>query len=389
MVNATPVIAVLSCNGSTVTTDQRPATRLIVATLKGVKIFERGGAEDAWELRSTALEDKHISAILYEPRSGLVFAGAHWNQGLYVSRDGGFTYEPSMNGITRPHIYALAAQHRGDQTILFAGTEPSALYRSDDLGASWKDLPGIWDVPETDQWKFPPPPHVAHVKDIAWHPSNPRRLYVCIEQGALLISDDDGQSWTENRGYADVEQDMFRHDNHRVLFQSNPSHYIMCGGEGLDVTFDDGASWSKVMKRSDRIGYPDAMFIDPRDENTVYVAGPQAGPGLWAKWGTSNPTFMASRDFGRTWQERRNGLPDDLVGNIEAMGLHHHGDEVTIFAGTATGEIYVTGDAGLNWSRLATGLPSIAKNGHFRWFLPEAERAAAEEMMRECGEAYT
>ncbi|BAK66511.1 hypothetical protein SLG_18360 [Sphingobium sp. SYK-6] len=100
------------------------ATRLLAATLKGVKIFERGGAEADWALRGSALDDKHISAILYEPRSGLILAGTHWNQGLYVSRDGGFTFEPSMNGIARPHIYALAAQHRGEQTIIFAGTEP-------------------------------------------------------------------------------------------------------------------------------------------------------------------------------------------------------------------------------------------------------------------------
>jgi photosystem II stability/assembly factor-like uncharacterized protein len=272
--------------------------------------------------------------------------------------------------------------------LLFAGTEPSALYRSDDLGRSWHDLPGIWQVPDTEKWAFPPPPHVAHVKDVAWHESNPRRLFVCIEQGALLVSEDDGGTWTENRNYADTVKDMFRHDNHRLLFRTNPDEYVMAGGEGIDVTRDDGQTWTKVMRREDRIGYPDAMFIDPRDDAVIYVAGPQAGPGMWPKWGTSNPTFMVSPNFGDSWEERRNGMPEDLVGNIEAMGLHHHGEAITIFAGTATGEVYATDDEGRHWTRIACDLPAIAKNGHFRWFLSPEGREAAEAMMRKCGEEY-
>jgi len=380
--------AVLSCNGGTVTTSSEPALRLLVATLNGVHILERGTPDQAWQSKATALDDLHISCILAEPRSGLVFAGAHWNGGLFVSADGGVTFAPSMEGIARPHIYCLKAQRRDDQTILFAGTEPSALYRSDDLGQSWHDLPGIWAVPETDCWSFPPPPHVAHVKDLAWHESNPRRLFVCIEQGALLVSDDDGQTWAENRNYADTVTDMFRHDNHRVVFRRDPAQYAMAGGEGVDVTIDDGRSWTKVMRRDDRIGYPDAMFIDPRDDATIFVAGPQAGPGMWPKWGTSNPTFMVSTDFGASWEERRNGMPEDLVGNIEAMGMHHAGSALALFAGTATGEIYATDDDGRHWTRIAHDLPAIAKNGHFRWFLSPEGREAAEEMMRECGKQY-
>jgi photosystem II stability/assembly factor-like uncharacterized protein len=383
----TPIIAVLSCNGGTVTTGLEPASRLLVGTLQGIYIFERqsGGR---WVEKARALSDLHISCILHEPRSGRIFAGAHWGGGLFVSTDGGFSFSACMQGIHRKHIYTLAAQYRGESCVLFAGSEPSALYRSDDLGATWRDLPGIRDVPETEQWKFPPPPHIAHVKNVAWHPSDPRRLFVCIEQGALLISADDGQTWAENRSYADPNKDMFRHDNHRVLFQSDPRCYFMCGGEGIHFTADDGVSWRQLMSRQDRIGYPDAMFIDPRDDQVIYVAGPRAGPGLWTKFGTADPTFMRSRDGGLTWEEKRAGLPQDLIGNIEAMGLHWVQDQVAIYAGTATGEVYETDDAGEHWQTIASGLPAIAKNGHYRYFLDPQDKARAEEMMRACGAAY-
>jgi photosystem II stability/assembly factor-like uncharacterized protein len=381
-------IAVLSCNGGTVTVGQSLATRLYVATLRGIYVFERRDTGVPWQQTARVLEDLHISCILHEPRSGLIFAGAHWGGGLHVSRDGGQTFEPCMQGMSRNHIYTLAVQYRDGATVLFAGTEPSALYRSDDLGQSWRDLPGIWEVPDTDQWKFPPPPHIAHVKNIAWHDNNPRKLYVCIEQGALLVSEDDGQTWGENRTYADPSKDMFRHDNHRVLFKRDPRHYFMCGGEGIHFTANDGLSWQQLMSRQDRIGYPDAMFVDPRNDRVIYVAGPRAGPGLWPKFGTSDATFMRSEDGGQTWRERRSGLPENIIGNIEAMGLHHAKDRISIYAGTATGEVYETDDGGDSWRTLATGLPAIAKNGHFRYFLTPEEKAAAEHMMRACGSTY-
>lgn len=380
-------LAVLSCNGGTLTSGDAPASRLLVATLKGIRSFERASG-GAWRASGAALEDLHISCILHEPKSGRIFAGAHWDGGLFVSEDGGASFVPAMNGIVRKHIYTLAVQRRGDQVVLFAGSEPSALYRSDDLGRTWRELPGIWAVPDTAEWKFPPPPHVAHVKNVAWHPGNPRKLYVCIEQGALLVSTDDGATWTENRAYADPSQDMFRHDNHRVLFQTDPRCYFMCGGEGVHYTADDGASWRQLLSRHDRIGYPDAMFVDPRNDQAVYVAGPRSGPGLWAKAGTSDATFMRSLDGGRSWEEKRAGLPANLVGNIEAMGLHHVGQNISIYAGTATGEVYETDDAGESWRLLASALPAVAKNGHFRYFLSPEAKLAAEEMMRACGARY-
>src|SRR5690606_23497377 len=235
---------------------------------------------------------------------------------------------------------------------------------------------------------FPPPPHIAHVKQITWHPANLERLYLLVEQGALLVSEDDGKTWDENRAYADPSKDMFRHDNHRLLFRENPREYLMCGGEGIHVTFDDGRTWRQVMSREDRIGYPDAMHVDPRNDSVVYVFGPRTGPGLWTKAGTSNPTVMRSRDFGETWQELRGGLPADLVGNIEASALHRHGSDITLFFGTASGEVWQSTDDGENWTRIAADLPPIAKNGHFRYLLPPDEKLAAEEMMRACGEEY-
>jgi photosystem II stability/assembly factor-like uncharacterized protein len=315
----------------------------------------------------------------------LLFAGAHGRGGLWASRDAGQSWLPRMEGIEHRHIYTLAVQYRGDSTVLFAGTEPSALYRSDDLGLSWRDLSALRDVPGTEQWTFPPPPHLAHVKHIAFHAAEPETLYVCIEQGALLKSRDDGRTWCEETGYAS-EDDLFPNDNHRVLIKpSAPQELFMCGGEGLYFSSDAGTSWLHLTTREDRVGYPDAMFMDPRDERVLYMAGPRFPPRRWAEARVADPTILRSVDGGYSWEEMREGLPSPIVGNIEAMGLYHWGNDVMLVAGTATGEAFVCDDAGEPWNLAAEGLPPISKGGHYRWFLSAEQRSHVEDRLRAGG----
>ncbi|MGD8323518.1 MAG: glycosyl hydrolase [Gammaproteobacteria bacterium] len=372
------MIACLSCNGGTATQGAQAATTLFVATLQGVHRFERETPEESWAHETTTLPERHISALLWEPRNELLFAGAH-RGGLWISEDRGRSWASCINGIASEHIYTLALQYRDDKVVLFAGTEPVALYRSDDLGGSWRQLGPLADLPGNDKWTFPPPPHIAHVKNIAFHDSEPETLYVCIEQGALLKSTDDGESWSEKAGYA-AETDFFYRDNHRLLIRpSNPQELFMCGGEGLYFSPDAGESWQHLTTRDDRIGYPDGMFIDPRDQRTLYMAGPSEPPRRWGETGVANATVMRSTDGGHDWEEINTGLPDPVVGNIEALGLYHCGAQVMLLAGTATGQVFACENAGDPWYLVAEGLPPISKGGHYRWFLNEAERARVEE----------
>jgi len=375
------MLALLSCNGGVTTMGDGPATRLLVATLHGVHVFRRASSSDIWRLTDRKLIDWHISALLFEPRSGLVFAGGHYDAGLWVSDDLGENWAPCNNGLESRHIYTLAAQERPDGTTLWLGTEPPMLYRSTDLGKSWQAMPGMLKVRNTEKWTFPPPPHVAHVKNIAFHPDQPDTIYICIEQGALLRSTDGGASWDEVIGYESGE-DFFYNDNHRVLIRpSDPEDFLMNGGEGL-YRYRHG-EWTHLTTRDDRIGYPDAMFLDPRDENGVIMAGPQNAPRKWREQEKpmADPTVLYSADGGKSWERLGQGLPR-IVGNIEGMGLHNWGEGFSLYAGTATGEIFHSDDCGQHWSLLADRLPPVSKGGHYRWFLSDERRNEIEEELR-------
>ena len=157
---------------------------MLVATIEGVVTFSRSAQGTAWEETNRSLTHRHVGSLLFETVSGKLFAGAHADGGLWVSDDGaGAEWRHITNGLDRPHIYALASRRIGDTVTLFLGTSPAAFYRSDDFGENWTEVKGFLDVPDTDKWTFPPPPHIPHVKNIVFQPDDPETLYVSVEQG--------------------------------------------------------------------------------------------------------------------------------------------------------------------------------------------------------------
>jgi photosystem II stability/assembly factor-like uncharacterized protein len=366
-------IALLSPNGQQNTVGQGPATRLFVATIKGIVQLDRRTPGDLWSVTNEALSGKHVSSLLLEPNSGKLFAGAHGEEGVSVSDGGaGTTWRCVSNGIEHLNVYSLACRRRGKEVTLFAGAEPASLYRSDDLGESWHDLAALRGVPGTDKWHFPPPPHIAHVKSVTIHPTRGRTLYACIEQGALLTSEDDGASWKELDDYSRPDDPTYR-DTHRIeLHPKNPEIAYLTTGVGTYRSEDGGRTWRGLPSRGGLFGYPDFLFLDPQDPDTLYVAGAEKSPKEWPGDGTANSAVLKSSDGGRTWRELRAGLPARITGGIEAMGRHTWQRGTMLIFATANGEIYASDDDGESWTLIAQGLAPISKGVHYRAFLPGA-----------------
>jgi photosystem II stability/assembly factor-like uncharacterized protein len=375
------MVVCLSPNGRSQSRSEGPATTILVGSVKGVYRLERLSAASRWLVSGPALEGKHISALLHEPASDLLFAGAHFGGGLYVSGDGGRSWEERTDGLGSKHVYTIAAQTSpaGD-VVLYAGTEPAALYRSLDLGRSWQELPALHRVSGTELWSFPPPPHIAHLKNLTFDPRDAAVVYACVEQGALLKSRDGGETWVEIESYATAEDAQYK-DIHRIVFSpADPDVLYMNTGVGLYRSPDAGATWQHLTTSTAPVGYPDALFVDPQEASTVYIGGAGGSPATW-EGGVSKATVMRSRDSGETWEEFREGLPRLLRGNIEAMSLHEWPDEIALYAATATGEVYASERRDSSWQLIASGLPAVSKAGHYRRFLSAEERQLAEAAM--------
>ena len=334
-----------------------PSNEVFVATARGVVTIHRTGS-GGWTVTNRSLEGHHISCLMIEPSKKYIFAGVH-NGPLYVSKDSAKTWKESNQGITEKHIFCLNYANRGGKIKLYAGTEPARLFVSDDLGETWREFSSLRSVPSVDQWDFPAPPNQAHLKNVVFDPKDEHTLYACIEQGALLRSRDEGVSWEELHG--------FHLDAHRLLIRpSDPNWFYVTGGDGLYHSKDAGKTWEHLTTKSDRIGYPDSLFMHPENENLMFMSGSRTSPFQWRKNGTADAGILRSYDAGRTWHELKNGLPNHLRGNIEAMLVEFWNGSVSFLAGTTDGEIFCSDDGGEHWTTAVAGIPPISKGRHYQ-----------------------
>jgi photosystem II stability/assembly factor-like uncharacterized protein len=300
---------------------------------------------------------------MVEPRRGGLFAGVH-DGGLYLSVDGGETWERKMRGITQEHVFTLASTERDGQIVLYAGTEPAHLFQSTDYGETWEELPSLRAVPDTEHWTFPAPPNIAHVKNLTFVPGDDRMMYACIEQGALLKTTDAGQTWRELSEYSRADDPVYRDIHRLVLRPSNPDEMYFTGGAGLYYSADSGETWEHLSTHKARIGYPDALLFSP-DESEMYMAGSACSPGAWRSTHDADASIGRSRDSGRTWEPLTQGLPQHIVGNFEAMTLAGWPGGFALFAGTTDGDVFVSEDRGETWATIAAGLAPVSKGDHY------------------------
>ncbi|HUI59108.1 MAG TPA: hypothetical protein VLX90_02730, partial [Steroidobacteraceae bacterium] len=190
------MIACLSPNGRTEYAGDAPLKTLKVGTIEGIYTFTRDSQGAAWRVTDRVHPEWPVSSLLLEPRSRLVFAGVHGGGGLWRSSDQGKSW--SRIGRDMPsHVYSVQCQYAGDQTRLWVGVEPASLHVSTDLGETWTECSTLKSMPEHENWTFPPPPHIAHVKGVAWHDSAPDVLLVLVEQGGLFKTTDAGRTFSE------------------------------------------------------------------------------------------------------------------------------------------------------------------------------------------------
>jgi len=351
----------LSHGGPTIYRSAEPSRQVLVGTIEGVACLERDSGGGGWHVAHRTLTDKHVHALMIEPESGTIFAGIKHGS-MFVSGDGGRTWDRRDKGLTEQNVYSLACARLADGVRVFAGTEPAHLFYSDDLGRGWTELPALRSV-DTSRWSFPAPPGVAHTKHINIHPRDAQTLFIGVEQGGLLMSTDAGKTF---RAIPGMDDDVHR----TVINPLNPDRIYITTGIGMYVTGDGGKTWEQWTDLHHEIGgYPDLLVLHPRQPELMFVASAEKGPGSWRKSHFAGSRVSKSTDGGRTWQVLHQGLPDRLRPAFEAMCLEDWGDSFSLFAATATGEVWCSDDGGEHWSEVVTGLAPISKGDHYAAFV--------------------
>ncbi|MBU1372409.1 MAG: glycosyl hydrolase [Bacteroidetes bacterium] len=239
---------------------------------------------------------RHITRIIIDPKnsdivwvaaSGHLF-GPSDDRGVYKTTDGGKIWKKVLFSNNQAGAIDLVMEP-GNPKVFFATTWQvirtpysmesggigSGLWKSEDGGENWKNISKSKGLPKD----------TLGILGVAISPSNPDRVYTIIEskEGGLFRSDDAGKTFTKVNSQNEIRQ---------------------------------------------RAWYYSKVFVDPKDENTVYVL---------------NVNFLRSRNGGKTFETIRtpHGDHHDLWIDPEDPNRMIIGDD---------GGAQVSFDGGENWS---------------------------------------
>jgi photosystem II stability/assembly factor-like uncharacterized protein len=309
--------------------------RLYAATGDGIARLDEAGEEWTVEL---SLEGEGAQCLAVDPDDpDTVYAGLR-EGGVRRTRDAGRSWVDCS--LPDPGVFSLAVS-RADGAV-YAGTEPSRLFRSVDGGESWQALDTLLELPSRPRWSFPPRPWTSHVRWIAPNPHDPELLLVGIELGGLMRSGDSGASWQDHRPGAQP-------DVHSLAWHPRVrGRAYESGGGGAALSVDAGETWQPADEGRDR-NYTWALAVDPADPDCWYVS---ASTGPFAAHGRRDPQALIYRRRGReAWQPLGGGLPEPLP----AMPYALVATEARLFAGLADGQIWTSDDHGDSWTFLPLG----------------------------------
>ena len=335
----------LSNGGATTFVAGRPSSRLVVGTVDGVTVLERGG--DGWRVAARALEGSAVAAVA-GLASGTLLAATH-GLGVARSADGGTTWSWSNKGLPQYDLWAARGGMLGGCDVAFVGSMPAHLMISEDDGRSWRELPALRHVPSFPRWTFPPPPHLGHIKELVLDGD---RLFVGIEVGALLVSRDRGETFEDLR----IDPDPAECDVHRLVVDPRaPGRMTAAVGLiGLMRTADNGRTWerSPVMPGME---YPDAMLMHPTDPDLMFLAVGVGWPPF--RSGRAQGKIARSRDGGHTWERLLGGLPDGQRALFSALTIEVHDDGFDLYAADTDGQVFESRDGGDRWRMIADIAP--------------------------------
>ncbi len=303
-----------------------------LGTSSGLYVMEWSNSR--WYLVQKGLQGTHITALTQ--KDGILFAGS--KTGIQVSLDLGCSWKESNRGLLHPHVRVLKADN---QNKIYAGTEPAAIFSSDNLGESWKHHSEVAFMRDEFKWSLPYSSKAGCIRDFS---SNEHHCYAASEQGGVLYLDNRDTIWTlvpGSSGKEEIRADGVHADVHSLYTpMAEPDWIYACTGGGLYRSMNRGGKWQQLYSC-----YCRAAWIDPADPVHV-IFGPADGVEIngrieesrdlqsWKTIGistatpwpnamvekfiTDNPLLMLLSD-GRVYQASSNGQWNSIFKGISSI----------------------------------------------------------------------
>lgn len=303
------------------------------------------------------------------PTSTALYSGSRvWSLletpgGLMAGSDSGiYRWEPAESrwvGLPSPtdvQLITALAVSPFESNVLLAGTQPAAVYRSEDGGQSWRNLQipmkpfvstGFFEDPKSiaaeTKASRPAAQHWTRVTQILFDTQDPSLVWAGVEIDGAWLSRDGGRTFA--RYAAGLRSD----DVHGFAASSNGSRTVFAAtNAGLHTSDDGGETWM-FQKIDSEWQYTRSILFMPGRHDTMLLTNGNGAPGTKGR-------LFRSEDAGRSWSDVR--LPEPVESSVYFLATHP-ADPDLIFAAATLGQLFRSDDGGKSWTALPQRLNEI------------------------------
>jgi len=353
--------------------------RLLVGTRKGLFTVDKQSTR--WTLREPAFLGDPVTAVLARDGGNTIHAAlnlGHFGVKMRRSRDAGKTWEeqaapaypPQPENAPGPawklvQVWTLENGGSDEPGVLWAGTIPGGLFRSNDDGDTWSLVRPLWEHPQRAEWMgggYDAP----GMHSVCVDPRDSRRVSVAVSTGGVWQTRDRGETWALRASGMraeymppDQQGNPLVQDVHRmVACRGNPDVMWVQHHNGVFRSTDGAQSWTEITTAAlSAFGF--AVAVDPNDANTAWFV-----PAVKDEKRVPVNAQLAvtrTRDGGRTFEVLREGLPGEPAYDL----IYRHGLDIDVAGqrlafGSTTGGLWISENRGDSWRCVSAHLPPIA-----------------------------
>jgi len=380
---------------------------LILATRKGTFVLERRNGR--WHQAALGHAGTNVAYAAKDPRTGTLWAAldhGHWGSKLSKSTDGGQTWSdtgqikypegakyidspftdpgpegPAVRDARLLKLWVIAFGGESQPGRVYCGTIPGGLFTSNDDGETWELNRPLWNDESRGGDLFSTSPKgkkqlwfgtpasastgefAAGIHSISVNPADPRHVMIAVSCAGVVETKDDGRTWAPRNkglkafGIPEGQEVEWGFDVHFMDFCKSDPRHVWHQNHGGVYYSDNGAErWQCVDNKDKGIHFGWPIAVDENDGRVAWVLPQHSDQQRMAIGGG---LFVGrTQDGGRTWEQLREGLPQEWAfDTIYRHGLHNSGNDLAF--GSTNGNLYVSEDRGESWHTVGNNFPPI------------------------------